>query len=176
MLGDSAETTSTESLRYFQFKSYDVLITGIGPMLAAMACSKIKAGDYKEWINLGIAGSLNDEKGLGTIASIGEITHDQLIHSLDNPPDLKPLPGSSRLITVAQPVKDSKRKKLLARKAELVDMEAYPIALTAQTLAQPLKIFKIVSDQAEDDSPTEIVRRIPSLMSRLWDYTSRNVL
>lgn len=137
----------------------DVLVTGVGKTLAAVAVTRaICEHPHREdlvVVNIGTAGALREGcDGLHEIGTV--INHDlsaEPIRQLGLDPrdriELDPaLPttlASGDLFVSDPQVRDG-----LAARADLVDMEGYAIALACTELGVPVRLVKIVSDNADE--------------------------
>ncbi|MFE1322704.1 nucleosidase [Kitasatospora phosalacinea] len=132
-----------------------VLLTGMGKLNAAAALSAVLAGGERPAgvVNLGTAGALRP--GLGGTHEIGRVLqHDldvELLGQLtgrpmDGPIDLGP--SGPVLATGDRFVSADAERDLLARSADLVDMEGYAIATVARRAGLPVRLVKHVSDEA----------------------------
>jgi nucleoside phosphorylase len=119
-------------------------------------------------INFGICGALHsgiklNQNYLAKSVNYNGAKEIILSHDLDL---LKSLPKSrlalpvARLITVKEPVLDSQSREELRQNThcELVDMEAYYIALCARRLGIPVIILKQVTDHANEKAKEQIRR------------------
>ncbi|PKM10691.1 MAG: hypothetical protein CVV13_11985 [Gammaproteobacteria bacterium HGW-Gammaproteobacteria-3] len=132
-----------------------ILITGMGLQAARQAMHYMMTHYAPTHIvNLGIAGSLSRDCALGDIVQVTETgvvrAGDDAIRitwtTLSAHADKAPV----RLLSVNEPVFDNTQKQKLAPYAQLVDMEGAAIAAFCQQHALSCRIFKIVSDDAEN--------------------------
>ncbi|RKE21602.1 nucleosidase [Streptomyces sp. TLI_171] len=134
-----------------------VLLTGMGKLNAAAALATVLGrGERPSGIvNLGTAGAL--KPGLGGTHEIARVLqHDldtPLLEQLtgrpmDGPIDLAP--AGPVLATGDRFVSADADRDLLARSADLVDMEGYAIATVARRAELPVRLVKHVSDAAGD--------------------------
>lgn len=137
----------------------EVLITGVGKTLAAVEvtraiCEHPRREDLLV-VNIGTAGALREDvAGLHEIGSV--INHDlsaEAIRQLGIDPrdriDLSPTQGTT-LASGDLFVTDPTVRDELAARADLVDMEGYAIALACTELGVPVRLVKVVSDNADD--------------------------
>lgn len=136
-----------------------VVITGIGKTAAAVATARTLAGlgrlDDVVVVNLGTAGALRD--GLtGLHEPVAVLNHDisaDAIRTLGHDPRERltlrsgagPVLASGDLFVSDPVVRDE-----LARRADLVDMEAYAVAYACAEFGVPLRVLKHVSDNADE--------------------------
>ncbi|GLW69541.1 nucleosidase [Kitasatospora phosalacinea] len=132
-----------------------VLLTGMGKLNAAAALAAVLAGGVRPAgiVNLGTAGALRP--GLGGTHEIGRVLQHDLDVALlerltgrpmDGPIDLGPT--GPVLATGDRFVSADADRELLARTADLVDMEGYAIATVARRAQLPVRLVKHVSDEA----------------------------
>ncbi|ALG85459.1 nucleosidase [Gordonia phthalatica] len=143
----------------------DLLITGIGKVRAASAVARrLALGDYRRVVNIGTSGALRDGRS-GLFTPSRAIEHDisaaELAAMGFHQPDEWEIPGGdgSVLATGDTFVSDPVYRDRLARRADLVDMEGSAIAAVCADFAVPLRLVKVVSDNADDsamDWPTVI--------------------
>ncbi|MBT0773453.1 hypothetical protein KIH74_31190 [Kineosporia sp. J2-2] len=137
-----------------------ILITGIGKINATLALSTALAGGIRPagLVNLGTAGALRP--GLAGLHEVGTvIQHDldtELLFRLTGETFGAPLdlahPGGTTLATGDAFVAGGPQKERLAEQAHLVDMEGYAVAAVAQRLGLPVRLIKLVSDEADENS------------------------
>lgn len=134
-----------------------VLVTGPGKVHAAVAVTAVLKSDRPSAvINLGTAGGLHD--GLQGVYDIHTVLqHDfdgAAIRALVNrdygmPITLDHSPGSQMVLATGDSfVADSSVREALSRDAHLVDMEGYAVAWAARTSGVPVRLIKLVSDEA----------------------------
>ncbi|ROR38485.1 nucleosidase [Kitasatospora cineracea] len=134
-----------------------VLLTGMGKLNAAAALATLLAGGRRPAavVNLGTAGALRP--GLAGTHEVGRVLqHDldtplleQLTgRTMDGPIDLSA--GGPVLATGDRFVSADADRDLLARTADLVDMEGYAVATVARRAQLPVRLVKHVSDEAGD--------------------------
>lgn len=135
-----------------------VIITGIGPELAAAATRHaITKRGASHILNVGICGALTHEVEPGHMCHIAEIVagdvllRDAMERSLPLATDAswRALPPA-RLASVSDPVFGGGSRAILARHADMVDMEGYPIMAVCKELGVPCQLLKVVSDRADD--------------------------
>ncbi len=135
---------------------FPILVTGPGKVHAATAVTVVLASDRPAAvINIGTAGGLHD--GLHGVHDIGTVMqHDfdgQAIRALVDrdygiPIELDSGAGGLVLATGDRFIADSRVRGELARSAHLVDMEGYAVAWAARTAGVPVRLIKLVSDDA----------------------------
>ena len=140
------------------FKNEEIvlLLTGEGPIEAVTKTAlTLPLYPFQEVINLGVAGSLKNH-------AIGEI---HPVRSLYLVQDLKPGFKSFQVFTDGLDCLTSFERILEFEKAEklrglgqLVDREAWGVAMAAKTAGVPFKAFKIISDLAGTIDACEIIK------------------
>lgn len=133
-----------------------ILVTGPGKVHAATAVTAILAAARPSVVvNLGTAGGLHD--GLHGVHEIHTvIQHDfdaATFRALVNRDYGQPIrldSGAAELVlaTGDRFVADSDLRLALSRDAHLVDMEGYAVAWAARTAGVPVRLVKLVSDDA----------------------------
>jgi nucleoside phosphorylase len=134
-----------------------LLITGEGPFEAATKTAlTLPQFDFKEVINLGIAGSLTDKFNIGDFFAVRSI---YLIN------DLKPqfksfpsLPTGEDCLTSFERLLDPTRTHILKGVGSLVDREAWGVAMAAKTAGVPFRAYKMISDVAGTTNACELVK------------------
>ncbi|EGD56799.1 nucleosidase [Gordonia neofelifaecis NRRL B-59395] len=136
----------------------DLLVTGIGKVRAASAVARrLALGDYRRVINIGTAGALRDGRtGLFTPSRVVE--HDisaaeltAMGYHLVDEWDVAGGDGSV-LATGDMFVTDPLHRERLGRRADLVDMEGAAVAQVCGQSGVPLRLVKVVSDNADDSA------------------------
>ena len=135
-----------------------ILVTGPGKVLAAAAVSAaLTTASPASVVNLGTAGGLRT--GLDGVHEIGTvIQHDfdsAAIRALVKrdygmPIGLRPGTGATHVVlaTGDRFIADGAARAALARDAHLVDMEGYAVAWAATFAGVPVRLIKLVSDDA----------------------------
>lgn len=138
-----------------------VLVMGVGKLAAATALLEVMApleADRRpaSLINAGTAGALRD--GMDGTHVIGtSIQHDIDGHAIallvgDDPAPRLSLGIGPTLATGDQFIADAATRDRLARRADLVDMEGYAVALVGCRLSLPVTLLKHVSDAADESA------------------------
>jgi adenosylhomocysteine nucleosidase len=136
---------------------WEVVVTGVGKAAAATVTAQALATrdlDGLTVLNVGSAGALRD--GLAGVYTPGTVlNHDmnaELVRSLGlDPVESIEVPGGDETVLASGDtfVVDPVVRDRLARKAHLVDMEAYGVAFACRHFGVPLKVVKHVSDNAD---------------------------
>lgn len=147
---------------------FDVLITGIGKVTAAVAVTAA-LGRYPEGrrplvVNIGTAGALRStHSGLYFPSTV--INHDissEVLRSLGHPvgDTLTFEDGDGTILATGDSfVSDAEVRDALAVRADLVDMEGFAVASAAVHMGARCRLVKHVSDQADEtamDWPQQI--------------------
>lgn len=152
------------------------VISGIGKVVAALATQTlIREHKVDTVVNAGICGALAEDFEPGTILRVirtwegdrGELgeTTEPLVCSNDLWLDLKGV----RLITNDTPVFDSKKKRLLAQRGDLVDMEGAAVVRTAMMYGITCNLLKGVTDSADADGHKTLRKNCKKVSERLAD-------
>ncbi|WP_068257233.1 nucleosidase [Janibacter corallicola] len=137
----------------------DLLITGVGKSLAAVAVTRAicehPRRDELVVVNIGTAGALRDNvTGLHEIGTVvnHEISAEAIREIGLDPREVIELPGERDAVLASGDVfvTDPAVRTALAKRADLVDMEGYAIALAATELGVPVHLVKVVSDNAHE--------------------------
>ncbi|GAA3226282.1 nucleosidase [Actinocorallia longicatena] len=137
-----------------------VLLTGIGKVNAAVAVAAVLAVHRpSEIINLGTAGALRPGlRGTHEISRV--IQHDldgEAIEELTGRPTGVPIDLAAEgpvLATGDKFVSTTELRDLLARRADLADMEGYAVAAAARAAGVGVRLVKHVSDEASEGAAT----------------------
>jgi nucleoside phosphorylase len=147
-----------------------LVITGVGPTAAAAVTSLACQVLDQPFLNLGVVGSLWEGHALGDCLWVGAVISGYERHPFDRRRDELELVGSSsvKLVTCAEAVHGGERRRDLAKRAALVDMELYAMAWACEAAKRSLRSYKVVSDGAQTEDAKLIVERIPELMTKIW--------
>ncbi len=145
------------------------LRTGIGPYHAVQVLDAYLQEYRPEIIiNIGLAGALDPELTVGTIAAITRSMSEESSEVAELHPLDWPLPQYT-LISVKKAVFGKKRKNmLLKRGARLVDMETYFIHRVVQQKEIPFSALKIVSDDAGPNARQQFEQNLNRLSQKLF--------
>lgn len=136
-----------------------LLITGVGKVRAAVATASLLAATRPSMVvNLGTAGGLRH--GLDGVHEVGTVMqHDFDSEAIESttglsfgPPIL--LGDGATLATGDQFVQGGAMRDELARVADLVDMEGYAVAAACRAADVPVRLVKLVSDDADEHALT----------------------
>lgn len=136
-----------------------VVLTGIGKTLAAVQVTRALAErprrDQVEVVNIGTAGALRP--GVTGLHEIGTVINHDLsadeIRQLGIDPRERLVLDASLPTTLASGdlfVTDPAVRDRIAEQAHLVDMEVYAIALACEEMGVPVRLVKMVSDDADE--------------------------
>lgn len=154
------------------------LVTGIGKINSSTVLSKrLGEGNVSEVIVLGTAGMIDDRLHVETVYRVAAaVQHDfefptatavisdtgavELIDPhdwADRAHEVTSQGGDTAMIATGDVfVNDNQlRNSLIAQGAQLVDMESYAYAITAHSFGVPIRIFKVPSDTADDNTTHE---------------------
>ena len=157
-------------LEVFHSDRFDLAIVGIGPVRSAISTGFLSSMDHEAWVNLGVAGSLNDDYSFKDVLEVGRCFSRDDKHPFDRSCDeiLLKEDGVS-LVTVGKAIHNDNDRLSLGKEADLVDMEGYSIAMSAKMFDKKLRMLKVVSDDASDQSVEQVVKNIPECMQKLWN-------
>ena len=145
------------SPHHFENGQLILLITGEGPFEAASLTSYfLGKRDVKQIINLGIAGSLNDKMSIGEIYSIRS-----LYLAIDGKPQFKSFKLAEEgvdAITSFERILRPEKARPLSAIAQIVDREAWGVALSAKNFSIPFECAKLISDRAGEIGACELIR------------------
>ncbi len=161
MLENVLVVAATQSEAAYVPEGVPLVITGMGKTRAAVETTRalLAYGDTTGLtvVNLGTAGALRDGyTGLHLPSVV--INHDlsaAAIRALGHDPEerLALTTGDGTVLASGDVfVTDPEVRAALAREAELVDMEAYGVALACQRLGVDLELVKHVSDNADESA------------------------
>nr|WP_269330014.1 nucleosidase [Kineosporia babensis] len=160
-----------------------VLITGIGKINATTALTLTLAAGVRpaSLVNLGTAGALRSGLvGLHEISTV--IQHDldtDLLFRLTGETYGAPLqlaaPGGIALASGDTFVAGGPQRDALAEQAHLVDMEGYAVAAAAARLDLPVRLIKLVSDDADENSARTWPETVSECARVLADWVQREL-
>ncbi|MFC6239467.1 nucleosidase [Longivirga aurantiaca] len=132
-----------------------VLLTGVGKVRAAIAVTRLLATARPSMVvNIGTAGGLRH--GLDGVHEIGTVLqHDFASEAIEKITGIRfgppiELGAGLTLATGDQFVQGGPVRDALAERADLVDMEAYAVAAACREADVPVRIVKLVSDDADE--------------------------
>ena len=132
----------------------NILITGMGPEKThASVLRYIDKADH--FINFGIAGALREDVNSTTfLHQISQVTDENTLECISL------LATGFHLLTVDEPLYDTKKRDRFAQHHHLVDMEGYVIAKLAKSNKKRCSIYKIVSDFCNENTHEEIMKKL----------------
>jgi nucleoside phosphorylase len=122
-------------------------------------------------INMGIAGALDNSLQLNQIYGIRRVFYE--LHSqLDFPTYLcKETHSRTDCVTAQKPVLDTEYKQSLRQVALIVDRELWGIGFTCTTYGVSFKSYKLISDNAEENTKSDEIKSNASYYSKhLFDF------
>ncbi|WP_084101316.1 nucleosidase [Nocardioides luteus] len=136
----------------------EVVITGMGKVASASAVSRVLAADktIRQVVNIGSCGALRDDHtGVYEVGTV--INHDfssAAIRALGHRVEDELHVGESDIVCATGDlfVTDPVVRAELARRAHLVDMEAFAVAWASREAGVPARIVKHVSDNADESA------------------------
>jgi Phosphorylase superfamily len=134
-----------------------LLLTGEGPFEAASSTAHLLGQKKIERIiNLGVAGSLNENIQLGEIYPLRSI---YLV--IDGKPQFKSFKSNDKgidALTSFERILKPEKALALTGVAEIVDREAWGVAFSAKNFSVPFESAKLISDYAGQIGACELVR------------------
>jgi len=156
---------------------FDRLVTGPGKVKAAYALTRaLDAGNYDEILVVGTAGALDE-----TVESGVHEVHFAFQHDVINEegvrgehvsmPQRMVLGDGDMAIATGDSFIDDADAVTLIRSlgGRLVDMESYVYAWVAEQFGVPIRIWKAVSDRAQDDANTTWTEAVTACSHQLRD-------
>lgn len=148
----------------FSGENLMLLLTGEGPMEAAIKTALLlPQHPFIEVINLGIAGTLDEQFQVGEIHQVRSL---YLVQDLK--PSFKTFQSSDKgldCLTSFERILDKNKAEKLKGIGTLVDREAWGIAMTAKTHGIKFSSYKIISDVAGSLSACELVKESAAVFS-----------
>ncbi|MFG6475326.1 nucleoside phosphorylase [Microbacterium sp. P06] len=139
------------------------LLTGVGKIPAAYALTRaLSAAEYDEIVVVGTAGAIDPELPSGVHEIAAAIQHD--VSDLDGIvgqhvflPARVDVAAEGVMIATGDHFIDDADAVVAIRAlgARMVDMESYALAWVAQEFGVPIRIFRAVSDRAQDGATEE---------------------
>lgn len=153
---------------------FHLLRTGIG-VTQSEEVIRSYLSSYKpsEIVNIGTAGSLNNNYKPGKIFAVNKIYSKADGQFVDLRLDVtKAGLNSAVLLTVDTPVMSISDREALQKRfsADLVDMEAYPLAKICTLHDLKFSSFKIVSDLADENTKDDFMANYKILSKKLADH------
>lgn len=149
----------------FEGEMFSCLITGEGPFEAATAtASALGSGKFQSVINLGIAGSFSTEFAIGEIHPVRSVYLE-----IDQRPQFKSFKSLEKgldCLTSFERILDADKARPLSGIAELVDREAWGVAMAAKNCSTPFSSYKLISDLAGTLGACELVKEKAELWSQ----------
>jgi adenosylhomocysteine nucleosidase len=158
-----------------------ILFLGVGKVNAAVRMAETLAtARPSEVINIGTAGGLIS--GVDGIHEIGTVIqhdlNDDVLFALVQRYFGEPivLGDGPTLATGDTFVTDSEVRRELATRAQLVDMEAYSVVVAAQRAGVPVRLIKLVSDEANEESVKTWAQTVEEHSRTLGAWIADNLL
>ena len=158
---------------------YPTLVAGVGKVRAATATTwAILQHGPSEVVNVGTAGALRaGTLARGVVHEIGTVLqHDlnglaiaELIGHDPAPPIVLAEVGPV-LATGDRFISSPEKRDALAVHADLVDMEGYAVAAAATRLGTPVRLAKVLSDDAGTDAAVSWIDSLHEASRRLADW------
>lgn len=159
----------------FVGETLSCLITGEGPFEAATAtAAQLGSGKFNSVINLGIAGSFSTNYSVGQIYPVRSI---YLV--IDGKPQFKSFKGHEAgvdCLTSFERILNAEKALALSGVAELVDREAWGVAMAAKNSSTPFSSYKLVSDLAGTLGACELVKEKAEIWSQKLALYLQNLI
>ncbi|MGM7671810.1 nucleosidase [Microbacterium sp. A93] len=141
---------------------FDRLVTGPGKLKATYGLTRaLDAGEYEEILVVGTAGALDPELDAGVYDINATFQHDVIDEEgirgqhVSMPQQIILSDGDAVIATGDSFIDDAAAAELiLGLGGKLVDMESYAYAWVAAQFGVPIRIWKAISDRAQDDANT----------------------
>lgn len=152
------------------------VVCGMGKIAAAAACQYlIREHDVGHVINAGVCGALRTDKNFqpGHIFRIATVmegdhgTEGQAAPEILCPTHWAEQLPWARLVTCDQPVFDTQRRRQLAAKGDLVDMEGAAVARVADLFGTPWTLIKAITDNAGPAARNTLLNNLSAVSSAM---------
>jgi adenosylhomocysteine nucleosidase len=169
--------------------TFPVLITGVGKLRAATAVTALllQGGPPSIVINIGTAGALRPGlTGIHDVASVLQHDFDDsmfyellgqhfgapllVIPSPEEGPLTRPI-----LATGDRFIAGGRERTALAKRADLVDMEGYAVVAACRGLRVPVRVVKLVSDDADEGAETTWAESLADHAHTLADWVKHHL-
>ncbi|MDX2376054.1 nucleoside phosphorylase [Microbacterium sp. LRZ72] len=156
---------------------FERLVTGPGKLQAAVELTRtLENGDYDEIVVLGTGGAIDAALEADVYEVVAALQHD--VTDIDGivgqhvslPPVLSLNDGEGVTIATGDNFVDDAVAVAAIRGlgAGMVDMETYAYAWVARRYGVPVRVFKAVSDRAQDDAITDWRETVTACSALLW--------
>lgn len=162
----------------YKFGQGLILITGIGAISTGYTLNQYITKTQEVW-SYGIAGSLG-KLNPGETVPIKKVSkhfsypeclnHHARQFSLAANPSIELQEKGFNLICSDYPINHPILKNELGKSDDLVDMESYAIAYACRHSGKPLRMWRTVSDFADENASKEIRERLPELSERMAQH------
>lgn len=178
---DRLKAEAIEEDHLYEWERGHLLITGVGPIAAAVEVARHLHLCDAVW-NLGFAGGLRPDLSLGQFNWIGKVEK-HFSFAAETPNNAIALTqrhnlpvavaGDWSLITSDYPIHHQMVRDQLAKEHHVVDMEGYAIARAAQAGGKGCRIGKLVSDTACERGWETIKQRQTAFSEQLADHLTQ---
>ncbi len=146
--------------------------SGVGPDRAAAGARELVAGGAIALVSYGVAGGLADNVPAGSVVLATGVDHDGEISATDTPwrerlrarlaGELNVVEGSIAGVDKMVPTPAAKQQLHNDTGALACDMESHAVARVAAELGVPFVVVRAVSDPANQDVPSWVLRCVTS--------------
>ncbi len=176
---------SSAGLTYYQGEycqqKITFLITGQGHKNCTRALQAIKKkwpASERSWlINVGFAGALTSFYDWGSVLQVGTVLSCSGKVEGDSSLAIGQGLAIARLVCSEKPIMSSveKNKLLAVVEADLVDMESKGFLSVAFHCSKRVSIFKVVSDYADEEAPSLIIKKSYELSQKLENAVAKMI-
>lgn len=160
-----------------QLPGFDRLVTGPGKLKATFALTRaLDAAKYDEILVVGTAGALDETIGAGVHEIHWTFQHDVINEEgvrgehVSMPQRMQLGEGDISIATGDSFIDDAEAVQIiLSLGGRLVDMESFAYAWVAAQFDVPIRIWKAVSDRAQDDANTTWTEAVTACSHELRD-------
>lgn len=160
------------SENHFENETLALVLTGEGPFEAtAITTQHLSSKKYSDVLNLGFAGSFQEEFKLGQILEVRTF-----YLAIENKPSFKSFTLSGPKVDCLTSFKRLQDKEValsLKGIASLVDREGWGVAFAAKMQNVPFRSFKLVSDYVGEKSCTSVMEKAPEWSQDLANHLSQ---
>jgi len=163
-----------------ELPGFDRLVTGPGKLQAAVALTEaLSSGAYEEVVVVGTAGSIDPAVDAGVHEVTAALQHDVtdidgIVGQHVSLPAQMSLERDGVVIATGDRFVDDADEVAAIRAlgAGMVDMETYAYLWVADRFGVPIRVFKAVSDRAQDDALTDWRAAVARCSAQLREHVA----